>query len=150
KAGDHAKALGGARIEISDAPSATTFADGELAAAIARGELRVHYLPIVSCATGRGAGFEGLVRWEHPQRGLLLPGEFLPEAEERGTIIPLGLWAIEHACRQMTAWQRSAGALKLNLNLSARQFAEPALPAQVKRILNETGLVPGAVWLEIT
>jgi diguanylate cyclase (GGDEF)-like protein len=151
KASNHAKAHGGARIEISDAPATTTFAEGELAASIARDELRMHYLPIVSCATGRVAGFEGLVRWDHPEHGLLLPGEFLPEAEERGTIVPLGLWAIEHACRQMASWQHGAGGtLKLNLNLSARQFAEPALPAQMKRIIGETGLVPGAVWLEIT
>jgi diguanylate cyclase (GGDEF)-like protein len=150
-AGNLAKAHGGARIEISDAPATTTFAEGELAASIARDELRMHYLPIVSCATGRVAGFEGLVRWDHPEHGLLLPGEFLPEAEERGTIVPLGLWAIEHACRQMASWQHGAGGtLKLNLNLSARQFAEPALPAQMKRIIGETGLVPGAVWLEIT
>ncbi len=151
KAGNDAKALGGARIEISDTPTSTSFADGELMGAIARDELRLHYLPIVSCATGRVAGFEALVRWEHPEHGLLLPGEFLPEAELNGTIVPLGTWAIEHACRQMAAWQESAGAtLKLNLNLSTRQFADPALPAQVKRIIGDTGLAPGAVWLEIT
>ncbi len=151
KAGNQAKALGGARIEISEAPASTTFADGELAGAIARDELRLHYLPIVSCATGRVAGFEALVRWEHPEHGLLLPGEFLPEAETNGTIVPLGTWTVEHACRQMASWQEHAGAtLKLNLNLSARQFADPALPAQVKRIISETGLAPGAVWLEIT
>jgi diguanylate cyclase (GGDEF)-like protein len=150
KAGNDAKELGGARIEISEPPASATFADGELSAAIARDELRLHYLPIVSCATGRVAGFEALVRWEHPDHGLLLPGDFLPEAEEKGTIVPLGLWTIEQACRQMASWQGTAGALKLNLNLSARQFAEPALPAQLKRIISETGLVPGAVWLEIT
>jgi diguanylate cyclase (GGDEF)-like protein len=151
KAGNEAKSLGGARIEISDAPSSTSFADGELTGAIARDELRLHYLPIVSCATGRVAGFEALVRWEHPDHGLLMPGEFLPEAELNGSIVPLGMWTIEHACRQMAAWQESAGAtLKLNLNLSQRQFADPALPAQVKRIISDTGLAPGAVWLEIT
>jgi diguanylate cyclase (GGDEF)-like protein len=151
KAGNQAKALGGARIEISDAPSSTTIGDGELVGAVARDELRLHYLPIVSCATGRVAGFEALVRWEHPEHGLLLPAEFLPEAEADGSIVPLGMWTIEHACRQMAAWQESAGAtLKLNLNLSRRQFTDPALPAQVKRIIGDTGLAPGAVWLEIT
>ena len=151
KAGNHARALGGARIEISDAPASTTIAEGELAAALARDELRLHYLPIVSCATGRVAGFEALVRWEHPEHGLLLPGEFLPDAEETGMIVPVGTWAIEHACRQMASWHGGSGAtLKLNLNLSARQFAEPTLPAQVKRIIGETGLAPGSVWLEIT
>lgn len=151
RAGNDAKALGGARIEISDTPSSTSIGDGELAGAIARDQLRLHYLPIVSCATGRVAGFEALVRWEHPEHGLLLPGEFLPEAEMNGSIVALGTWTIEQACRQMAAWQEHAGsALKLDLNLSTRQFADPALPAQVKRIIGETGLAPGAVWLEIT
>jgi diguanylate cyclase (GGDEF)-like protein len=151
KAGNEAKAHGGARVEISEAPASTTFSEGELSGAIARDELRLHYLPIVSCATGRVAGFEALVRWEHPEHGLLMPGEFFPAAEANGTVVPLGLWTVEHACRQMAAWQQQAGAtLKLNLNLSAGQFAEPALPAQVKRIIGETGLAPGAVWLEIT
>lgn len=151
KAGNEAKAHGGARVEISEAPASPTFTEGELSGAIARDELRLHYLPIVSCATGRVAGFEALVRWEHPEHGLLMPGEFFPAAEANGTVVPLGLWTVEHACRQMAAWQQQAGAtLKLNLNLSAGQFAEPALPAQVKRIIGETGLAPGAVWLEIT
>jgi diguanylate cyclase (GGDEF)-like protein len=151
KAGNHARALGGARIEISAAAPGTTIGEGELAAGMARDELRVHYLPIVSCATGRVAGFESLVRWEHPEHGLLLPGSFLPEAEQTGIIVPMGMWAIEHACRQMAEWHQGSGsALKLNLNLSGRQFAEPTMPAQVKRIISETGLAPGSVWLEFT
>jgi diguanylate cyclase (GGDEF)-like protein len=151
RAGNQAKALGGARIEISDMPTSASFAEGELAGGLARDELRLHYLPIVSCATGRVAGFEALVRWDHPEHGLLLAGEFLPEAEANGSIVPLGTWIIERACRQMASWQEQAGAtLKLNLNLSSRQFSDPALPAQVKRIIGETGLAPGAVWLEIT
>ncbi len=151
KAGNHARALGGARIEISAAAPSTTIQEGELAAGIARDELRLHYLPIVSCATGHVAGFEALVRWEHPEHGLLLPAEFLPDAENTGAIVPLGNWAIERACRQMAAWHDGSGpTLKLNLNLSARQFAEPTLSAQVKRIIGDTGLAPGSVWLEIT
>ena len=151
KAGNHARSLGGARIEISDAPASTTLNEGELAAAIARDELRLHYLPIVSCATGRVAGFEALVRWEHPEHGLLLPGEFLPDAEATGVIVPVGNWTIEQACRQMAEWHGGTGpTLKLNLNLSARQFGEPTLPAQVKRIIGDTGLAPGSVWLEVT
>jgi diguanylate cyclase (GGDEF)-like protein len=151
KAGNHARSLGGARIEISEAPAATTVNEGELATAMARDELRLHYLPIVSCATGRVAGFEALVRWEHPEHGLMLPLEFLPDAEQTGVIVPVGNWTIEQACRQMAEWHRGAGAtLKLNLNLSARQFGEPTLPAQVKRIIGDTGLAPGSVWLEVT
>jgi diguanylate cyclase (GGDEF)-like protein len=151
RAGNQARALGGARIQISDMPTSASFSDGELARAIEGDELRLHYLPIVSCATGRVAGFEALVRWQHPEHGLLLAGEFLAEAEANGSIVPLGTWTTERACRQMASWQEQAGAtLKLNLNLSTRQFADPALPAQVKRIIGETGLAPGAVWLEIT
>jgi diguanylate cyclase (GGDEF)-like protein len=151
KAGSHAKSLGGARIEISDAPRTTPFAVGEISGAIARDELRLHYLPIISCATGRVAGFEALVRWEHPEQGLLLPSAFLPQAEADGTVVPLGTWTVEHACRQLASWQGSdGGPLKLALNLSTRQFTDPALPAQVKRIIGEAGLAPGAVWLEIT
>ena len=105
-------------------------------------------------SAARPAGSPASRRWcagSTPSTGSLLPGEFLPEAELNGTIVPLGTWSVEHACRQMAAWQGQAGAtLKLNLNLSARQFAEPTLPAQVKRIIGETGLAPGAVWLEIT
>jgi len=150
-AGNHARSLGGARIEISAGFPTPVLADGELVSSVARDELRLHYLPIVSCATGRVAGFEALVRWEHPAHGLLLPHEFLPEAERTGAIVPIGGWALDHACRQMAVWHDAGGAaLKLNVNLSARQFAEPGLAAQVKQIVHETGLAPGSVWLEIT
>jgi diguanylate cyclase (GGDEF)-like protein len=150
-AGNHARALGGARIEISSGTPPPVFADGELLSAVARDELRLHYLPVVSCATGRVAGFEALVRWEHPAHGLLLPHEFLAEAERTGAIIPIGAWAFDQACRQMAAWHRSGGAtLKLDVNLSSRQFVEPGLAAEVKRVVSETGLAPGSVWLEIT
>jgi diguanylate cyclase (GGDEF)-like protein len=151
KAGTRARGQGGARIEIcEDAPTAT-IGDVEFAAALTNGEFVVHYLPIVSCTTGRVAGFESLIRWDHPERGLLLPGEFLPQAERNGAIVAIGTWAIEHACRQMASWHAGGGtSFKLNLNLSAREFSEPTLPAQVKRVLGETGLQAGAVWLEIT
>ena len=91
------------------------------------------------------------MRWEHPEHGLLLPGEFLPDAERTGVIVPVGNWTIEHACRQMADWHSGGGpTLKLNLNLSARQFGEPTLPAQLKRIIGDTGLAPGSLWLEVT
>ncbi|MFN8025101.1 MAG: GGDEF domain-containing phosphodiesterase [Acidimicrobiia bacterium] len=150
-AGNHARSLGGARIEISTGVPTPVLADGELLSSVARDELRLHWLPIVSSATGRVAGFEALVRWEHPAHGLMLPHEFLPEAERTGAIVPIGAWALDHACRQMAVWHDAGGAaLKLNVNLSARQFADPGLAAQVKQIVHETGLAPGSVWLEIT
>jgi diguanylate cyclase (GGDEF)-like protein len=150
-AGNHARALGGARIEISAGAPSPSFADGELVSAVARDELRLHFLPIVSCAAGRVAGFEALVRWEHPAHGLLYPHEFLPEAERTGAIVPMGAWALDQACRQMAAWHEAGSTtLKLDVNLSLRQFAEPGLAAHVKRAVTETGLAPGSVWLEIT
>ncbi len=151
-AGSRARAQGGARVEFSDAAPPPVFTDVELAAALTNEQFVLHYLPIVSCATGRIAGFESLVRWDHPQRGLLLPGAFLPHAERSGAIVPMGLWVIEQGCRQMAAWHRggAAASLKLDVNLSAREFAEPSLPAQVKRVITDAGLAPGAVWLEIT
>jgi diguanylate cyclase (GGDEF)-like protein len=151
KAGNRARELGGARIEISEDAPSPTISDDEFTGALARGELLLHYLPIVSCATGRVAGFESLIRWDHPDRGLLLPSEFLPDAERTGAIVDIGTWGLEQACIQMAAWHRGAGeTLKLDINVSAREFAEPVFPAQVKRVIGETGLAPGSVWLEIT
>jgi diguanylate cyclase (GGDEF)-like protein len=151
KAGNRARELGGARIEISADQPSPTIDDDEFTAALARDQLVLHYLPIISCATGRVAGLESLVRWDHPERGLLLPPDFLPDAERTGAIVAIGTWAIEQACRQMAEWHDGSGeSLKLDVNVSAREFAEPTFPAQVKRVIGSTGLAPGAVWLEVT
>ncbi|MFI5046552.1 MAG: putative bifunctional diguanylate cyclase/phosphodiesterase [Acidimicrobiia bacterium] len=151
KAGNRGRAQGGGRIEIcADAPI-SVITDAEFAAALTNGEFVVHYLPIVSCTTGRIAGFESLVRWNHPERGLLLPSEFLPQAERNGAIVAVGSRAIELACAQMAAWhERSATTLKLNVNLSTRELADPTLPARVARVIGGAGLAPGSVWLEVT
>ena len=99
----------------------------------------------------RVAGFETLLRWEHPERGLLRPAEFLPLAERSGAIVPIGRWAIEEACRQVAVWHEHSGSvLKLNINLSTRQFTEPTLSADLERIVADAGLAPGVLWLEIT
>jgi diguanylate cyclase (GGDEF)-like protein len=156
EAGKRARELGGGRVEIApmldaSTPSASPLSEGELATSIARDELRLHYLPIISCATGRVAGFEALVRWEHAQRGLLTASEFVGTAERSGAIIAIGNWALEEGCRQLAEWHAGdGGTLKLNVNVAARQFAEPTLPAQVKRIISDSGVAPGDVWLEIT
>jgi diguanylate cyclase (GGDEF)-like protein len=150
-AGNLARERGGACIVISEEKPSPTVTDDEFTRALARGELLLHYLPIVSCATGRVAGLESLIRWDHPDRGLLLPSEFLPDAERTGAIVDIGTWALEQACLQMAQWHRGAGeSLKLDVNVSAREFAEPAFPTQVQRIVAESGLAPGAVWLEVT
>lgn len=118
--------------------------------------LRVAYQPIVSLLDGRIVGFEALVRWEHPQRGLISPGEFIPLAEETGSIVPLGAWVLREACRQFAAWQAQfpdatqAGQLKISVNLSGKQFLQIDLVEQVDRILKETGLDPICLKLEIT
>jgi PAS domain S-box-containing protein/diguanylate cyclase (GGDEF)-like protein len=124
----------------------------DLRRALERGELRVYYQPIVHLQTGRITGFEALVRWQHPERGLVLPDDFIPMAEETGLILPIGLWVLEEACRTLRRWQDrpEGGELKMAVNLSARQFQQPDLVERVERILRETGVRPGTMELEIT
>jgi diguanylate cyclase (GGDEF)-like protein len=125
----------------------------ELRRALERSEFRLHYQPIVSLRTRRLAAFEGLVRWQHPQRGLLAPDDFLPLAEETGLILPLGQWVLEEGCRQMRAWRDANGHRKLptmSLNLSGRQLAESDLVADVKRALHAEGLAGHELDLEVT
>jgi diguanylate cyclase (GGDEF)-like protein/PAS domain S-box-containing protein len=126
--------------------------DRDLRLALERRELRVFFQPVVSLAAGRLTGFEALVRWQHPEQGLVLPGEFIPLAEETGLILPLGQWVLEEACRQMQAWQNGilADSLVVSVNLSGRQFAQEDLVEQVARTLRETGLPGGRLKLEIT
>ena len=127
--------------------------ENDLRRGIERGELRLHYQPLVDLATDRIVGFEALVRWQHPIRGLIPPLAFIPLAEETGLIVPLGRWVLERACRQARAWHdaRPGGPpLFMSVNLSARQFAQPELVDQVREILDETGLDPAALELEIT
>jgi EAL domain-containing protein (putative c-di-GMP-specific phosphodiesterase class I) len=128
----------------------------DLHRALERNELVVHYQPIVTLRTGRVIGFEALVRWNHPERGLIPPGDFIPLAEETGLIVPIGEWIFETACRQLVHWQAvrdhetQAGMLAMNVNLSPRQLADPTFPATAERILRESGVNPGAVCLELT
>ena len=127
--------------------------ENDLRRGIERGELRLHYQPLVDLATDRIVGFEALVRWEHPVRGLIPPLSFIPLAEETGLILPVGRWVLERACRQARAWHdaRPGGPpLFMSVNLSARQFAQPELVDEVREILAETGLDPAALEIEIT
>ena len=127
--------------------------ENDLRRAIERGELRVHYQPLVDLTTDRIVGFEALVRWQHPVRGLVPPLSFIPLAEETGLIVPLGRWVLETACRQAREWRDSrpgAPQLMMSVNLSARQFGQPDLVEQVVAILAETGLDPTTLELEIT
>ena len=115
--------------------------------------LRVHYQPLVHIATGGTVGFEALVRWGHPERGLLPPSEFIPLAEETGMIIPLGQWVLAEACRQALIVREQISAdtpMRMFVNLSARQFRHPELIEEVAAVLRETGLDPSDLALEIT
>jgi diguanylate cyclase (GGDEF)-like protein/PAS domain S-box-containing protein len=123
----------------------------ELRQALERGELRVHYQPIVDAASGQPLGIEALVRWEHPEHGLVPPLDFIPIAEETGLIIDLGRWVLETACEQAAAWQRRfARPLKIFVNASGRQIADPLFPADVAEIVRRSGLLPGSLGLEVT
>jgi diguanylate cyclase (GGDEF)-like protein/PAS domain S-box-containing protein len=125
----------------------------DLRRALTRQEFFLNYQPIVDLETGRVASFEALVRWRHPERGLVMPGDFVPVAEETGLIVPLGLWVLNEACRQMREWQRLGLAdetVKMSVNLSGRQFSQADLIEQIASALRESGLKAGNLKLEIT
>ncbi|MBV8856892.1 MAG: EAL domain-containing protein [Acidobacteria bacterium] len=125
----------------------------DLRRAISRNEFFLNYQPIVCLETGLVSSFEALVRWRHPERGLVMPSDFIPVAEETGLIIPLGAWVLNEACRQMRLWQRQGAAdetVAVSVNLSSRQFSQADLIEQVAGALRESGLRPGSLKLEIT
>ncbi|WP_206603123.1 GGDEF/EAL domain-containing response regulator [Leptolyngbya ohadii] len=124
----------------------------DLRRAVERQELCLHYQPIVSLRTRQVMGVEALVRWHHPQRGLISPAEFIPLAEETGLIVPIGSWVLREACRQLSQWQSEAGMknlLVVHVNLSGRQFS-PQITEEVRQVLQETGLLAEQLKLEIT
>lgn len=121
----------------------------DLRYAIEREEFRIHYQPIVALLSGQVHGFEALIRWQHPERGLLTPDEFLGLAEETGLIVPLGWWTIRQACQQAMRWQ-AYGELTMSVNLSNRQFLQPDLLPQIAQILKDTGFPAHRLCLEIT
>ncbi len=121
--------------------------------AFGKGEFRIHYQPTLSLKTQQITGFEALVRWQHPERGLLYPADFMKAAEESGLIVPIGQWVLREACRQMKEWQdyfRMESPLTISVNLSSRQFAQPDLAQQIAAILTETGLPANNLVLELS
>jgi diguanylate cyclase (GGDEF)-like protein/PAS domain S-box-containing protein len=127
--------------------------DEELRQAVGNDELRLHYQPIVALDGGDLIGFEALMRWQHPTRGLLPPADFIPLAEQTGTISDLGAWALEQASRQVLLWQQPLPAgkrLELCVNLSPHQLERPDLVAEVLTILRRTGYDPADLVLEVT
>jgi diguanylate cyclase (GGDEF)-like protein/PAS domain S-box-containing protein len=154
-----AKERGRSRLEIFDEVSAPGAAADLLATeqalrlALEHGDLCLHYQPTVDLTDGHTTAVEALVRWEHPERGLVPPGEFIPVAEESELIVEIGEWVLEEACGQLTRWlsagQVTAG-LRMAVNISARQVSRPELPETVAEILARTGLAPGRLCLEMT
>jgi diguanylate cyclase (GGDEF)-like protein/PAS domain S-box-containing protein len=153
-----AKALGKSRYalfnrDMYDNALARLQLEADLRRALERQEFQVYYQPIVSLVSGDIVGFEALVRWQHPERGLLKPVDFLPLAEETGLIIEIGYWVLYEACHQMQAWLQSyphSSLKKMSVNLCVKQFSQPNLIEQIRQILQSTGLDASALALEIT
>ncbi|MCW5959553.1 MAG: EAL domain-containing protein [Pyrinomonadaceae bacterium] len=125
----------------------------DLRYAIDRDELCAYYQPIIDLDSLVLTGFEALIRWNHPRRGLVPPGEFIPVSEETGLIVPITLWMLRSTCRQMVEWQKLSTlnqSLVLSVNLSGKHFAHRDLVSQVHNIIVETGIAPQCLKLEIT
>ncbi len=153
-----AKSLGKARYEVFDADMrASVMArlqlETDLRRAIERNEFCNFYQPIVSLDSGRVVGFEALLRWRHPTKGMIAPEEFIFVAEETGMIRELGWWSLREACRQMSSWRARSEAyldLTVSVNLSAKQLLQPHLVDDMKKLLRDVTLPPEALKLEIT
>jgi len=154
----HAKAMGKAQYQVFDqamrerAVMQLQF-ETEMRHALEREEFRLYYQPIVDLETNSLVGFEALVRWQHPTRGLIAPKEFIPTAEENRLILPLGKWILHESCRQLREWQNNnalASSLMVSVNLSCKQFLQFDLAEQVAAALRATGLSPTCLKLEIT
>ncbi len=153
-----AKEHGKARFEIFDTAMHTRAVtllrlESDFRRALDHQELCVYYQPIVSIATGELHGFEALVRWQHPERGIILPNDFIPLAEETGLIVPLGLRVLREACNQLRLWQQRSvwnRNLIMSVNLSGKQLMQPNLTEQIQSVLRESQLDPWHLKLEIT
>ncbi|MCC5656414.1 amino acid permease [Nostoc sp. XA010] len=154
-----AKSLGKARYEVFDPKmheSASLLLELETAlrnALLKQEEFCLNYQPIISLTTGKIIGFEALIRWHHPERGLISPEDFIPLAEETGMIVSIGQWVLYEACHQMHKWHKqfpSSLPLTMSVNFSGKQITQPDVFKQVKDILEQTGLKPCSLKLEIT
>jgi diguanylate cyclase (GGDEF)-like protein len=149
-----AKSSGKARYEIFDTTMGTRAVarlelETELRHAVARNELRLHYQPVVSLATGETEAVEALLRWQHPRRGLLVAAEFLPMAIETATMVELGNWALLRACTDAAKWQHLQPGMQVQVNLAPRELEQPELVASVAAALSSTGLPSECLRLEV-
>ncbi|HET7462456.1 MAG TPA: GGDEF domain-containing phosphodiesterase, partial [Longimicrobium sp.] len=153
-----AKALGRNRRELFDPSMHETVVarlklESDLRRATERGELRLLYQPIVELATERTSGMEALLRWQHPERGLLAPSEFMRVAEETGLITAMGVWVAREAAGQLAAWQRehpAAEPLRMSVNVSTRELADPAFADRLAEVLREVAPLPDTLRVEVT
>lgn len=153
-----AKSLGKARYEVFDvdmrsAVIARLQLETDLRNGISREEFRNYYQPIVSLGSGRIVGFEALLRWQHPTRGLVQPADFISVAEETGMIRELGWWSLREACRQTCTWnagRSNSSPLTISVNLSVKQLLQPDLATSIGNLLRDAGLAPSCLKLEIT
>jgi diguanylate cyclase (GGDEF)-like protein/PAS domain S-box-containing protein len=152
-----AKERGGARTELFDNAMRDNAVramrvEQELQRALEQGELRLRYQPSVDLASGQVIGAEALVRWEHPQRGLIVPDSFLGVAEETGLIVPLGSWVVGETCRQLAEWQTrpETAELRVSVNLSARELTHPDVVTTVLNCVRESGIDPRSLAIEVT
>jgi EAL domain-containing protein (putative c-di-GMP-specific phosphodiesterase class I) len=152
-----AKAQGRGQVVVFDPDhdaeeAARATLQGQLDDAIRLGEFRLHYQPIVGLADDRLRGVEALVRWQHPEYGLVMPDRFVEDAERSGAIVPLGRWVLEQACAQAAAWWRDRGpdAPFVSVNVSPVELAEPGWAAETARVIDLTGVPPERIQLEIT
>ncbi len=156
-----AKEKGKARYEVFDRQMyletlKTIELERDLRLALQKQELTLHYQPIISLKKNTLAGFEALLRWQHPHRGFISPGEFIPIAEDTGLILSIGDWVLAQACQQLVTWQQQysdipeIAALKISVNVVSQQLQEPEFIAKLDQILLKTGLNPSCLRLEIT
>jgi diguanylate cyclase (GGDEF)-like protein len=153
-----AKALGKARYEIfnvglRDKAVIRLELENDLHSALAGNQFLLHYQPVIALNTGSITGFEALLRWNHPTRGLISPSDFIPIAEETGLIIPIGKWVLEEACTQTRRWQAAYPndpPLDVRVNISGKQIASPDFIPQIEQVLEDTGFDGRALKLEIT
>jgi diguanylate cyclase (GGDEF)-like protein len=153
----HAKALGKANYKVFDTPmfietSKLLQLESDLGRAVENQEFRVHYQPIVSLSTNKIIGFEALIRWQHPRRGLVFPEEFISVAEKTGMIVPISSWVLREACRQVYVWQQRFlnDQLTISVNLCGKQLLQSNFNQEIREILKQTNLDARSLKLEIT